>query len=63
MTTILAMLFYVGWRMWEGRKARLLRVEDMAATVEMRERINNIEETLKATPFVHFKPIDHGTLQ
>ena len=57
MTTIIAIAFF-GWRIYADRQARQERAEGVAATLEMRARITNIEEALRATPFVKFKHLD-----
>lgn len=55
MSTVIAVAMYLAvswWRERQSVKREALRSTDI---IEMRERINTIEEALKGSPFVTFK--------
>lgn len=55
MSTVIAVAIYLAvswWRERQSVKREALRSTDI---IEMRERINTIEEALKGSPFVTFK--------
>lgn len=56
MSTIIAIAIYMIVSWYRERQARNRHAEVEASTVEMRNRINNIEEALASTPFMNFKP-------
>lgn len=56
MSTIAAIAIYLVVSWLRERQAKRRHAESERYKVEMRERINNIEEALARSPFVTFKP-------
>ena len=59
MTTIAALLIYIGRLIYIGWRSKKYKEAVDKKIVEIRDRINNIEECLGATPFAkinHLKP-------
>lgn len=56
MSTIAAIAIYLVVSWLRERQAKRRHAESETYKVEMRERINNIEEVLSKSPFVTFKP-------
>jgi len=59
MTTIAALFIYIAHLIYIGWRSKKYQEAVDKKIVEMRDRINNIEECLEATPFAkfnHLKP-------